>query len=128
MKENLLLLLLVFGVLQTCVHADVKDGHQSATVVSVANHETPSNYAGDSPSDTPLQAEVHSYDIGIQMNCTVYVVRYESALDYLPSVFAPNHAVEVTLQKHAMYVSLPGDRELRMSIGCRSRVKEASCQ
>jgi hypothetical protein len=76
MKRSLMLFVLVSVVLLTYVHAGAKRGYQSATVVSVESHETPSNYVGDNPSDAPLQAEIHSYDIGIRMNCTVYVVRY----------------------------------------------------
>jgi hypothetical protein len=35
--------------------------------------------------------------------------------------------VEVSLQKHIMYVNLPGARELRLGIGKRNRIKGASC-
>lgn len=126
MKNILMLFVLVFGVLLMGVQAGTKQVYQLATVVSVANHETPSNYSGD-PSDAPLQSEVYSYDIGIQLNCTVYVVRYETGLDYLPSVFAPHQTVEVTLQKNTMSVSLPGAREVRLGIGSRSHIKDTSC-
>ena len=126
MKRSLPLLVLICGVLLTGVYARTKQPYQSATVVSVANHETPSNYVGN-PTDAPLQSEVYSYDIGIQLNCTVYVVRYETGLDYLPSVFSPHQTVEVSLQKHVMNVNLPGARVVRLSIGSRSRVKDTSC-
>ena len=85
-----------------------------------------SNYAGGSPSDAPLQAE--DYDIGIRLNCNIYIGRYESATDYLPSVFSPKHSVDVRLQKHVMYVSLPeSDREVKMGVVGQSRVKEEDC-
>jgi hypothetical protein len=93
--------------LLTGAFAGTKQPYQSATVVSVANHETPSVYTGD-PSDAPLQSEVYSYDIAIELNCTVYTVRYEDGLDYLPSVFSPNQTVEVSLEKRIMNVNLPG--------------------
>jgi hypothetical protein len=126
MKKSLRLLVLVCGVLLTGAFAGTKQTYQSATVVSVANHETPPVYIGD-PSDAPLQSEVYSYDIGIELNCTVYTVRYETGLDYLPSVFSPNQTVEVSLEKHVMNVNLPGAREVRLSIGRRTRVKDTSC-
>ena len=44
-------------------------------------------------------AEDCSYDIGILLNCNAYIGRYESAIDYLPSVFAPQRTVDVLLQK-----------------------------
>jgi hypothetical protein len=82
--------------------------------VTVDQHVSDSNYAGGSPSDAPLQAEDYSYDIGIRLNCNIYIGRYESATDDLPSAFSPSHAVDVRLQKHDMYVSLPdGDREVK---------------
>jgi len=127
MKSTFMLLALVTSVLFTCAHADAKQGFQAGTVVSVERHETTSNYVGGNPTDAPLQAEVYSYDVGIRLNCTVYVARYESALDYLPTVFAPSHAVDVNLQKHVLVVSLPGDREVKLGIGSHSRVKDSSC-
>jgi len=126
MKRNLALLLLICGALVTGVFARPKQPYQSATVVSVANHETPSVYVGN-PSDAPLQSEVYSYDIGIELNCTVYMVRYDTGLDYLPSVFSPNRTVEVSLEKHVMNVNLPGAREVKLSIGRRTPVKSTSC-
>jgi hypothetical protein len=126
MKRSLALLVLMCGVLLTGAFAGTKQPYQSATVVSVASHETAPSYVGN-PSDAPLQSEVYSYDIGIQLNCTVYVVRYETGLDYLPSVFSPHQTVEVSLEKHVMDVNLPGAREVRLSIGSRSRFKDTSC-
>lgn len=126
MKRNLALLVLMSGVLLTGAFASAKQPYQPAMVVSVANHQTPSVYVGN-PTDAPLQSEVYSYDIGIELNCTVYMVRYETGLDYLPSVFSPNQPVEVSLEKHVMNVNLPGAREVRLSIGRRMRVKTPSC-
>jgi hypothetical protein len=126
MKRNLTLVVLVCGLFLTTLHAGTKQPYQLATVVSVANHENPPAYAGN-PTDAPLQADVYSYDIGIQLKCTVYTVRYESGLNYLPSVFSPHQTVEVRLQKHVMNVNLPGASEVRLSIGNRSRVRDTSC-
>jgi hypothetical protein len=75
-----------------------------------------------------LQARDYSYDIGIRLNCNLYVGRYESATRYLPSVFAPNHQVDVRLHKHIMYVSLPfSDEEVMMGIVGHKRVKDEVC-
>lgn len=126
MRRSLTVLVLIFGVLLTGAHARAKQPYQSAMVVSIASHEAPSNYVGN-PSDAPLQSEVSSYDIGIQLNCTVYVVRFETGLDYLPSVFSPHQTVEVSLEKHVMNVNLPGAREVRLNIGSRRPVKDTSC-
>lgn len=126
MKKILMLFVLVFAALLTGVHAGTMQPYRPATVVSVTTHESLPRYVGN-PVDAALQPEVYSYDIGIQLDCTVYAVRYETGLDYLPSVFSPHQTVEVSLQKHTMYVNLPGARQLRLGIGKRSRVKDTSC-
>jgi hypothetical protein len=54
-------------------------------------------------------------------------VRYESALDYLPSVFSSNHAVDISLQKHVMDIALPGDRDVKLGIVYRQRAADAPC-
>lgn len=126
MNKSTILFVLVFGVLLTNMCAGTRQPYQSATVVSVTNHEPLPSYVGN-PVDGPSQSEVYSYDIGIQLDCTVYVVRYETGVANLPSVFSPHQTVEVSLEKHVMKVGLPGAREVRLSIGRRSRVKDRSC-
>jgi hypothetical protein len=132
MKKTLMVSALMLSALLVYLHADTKRGskdqYQTATVVSVDKHVADSNYVGSSPSDAPLRAEDYSYDIGIRLNCNIYIGRYESATDYLPSVFSPKHSVDVRLQKHIMYVSLSeSDREVKMGIVGHSRVKEEGC-
>ena len=132
MKKTLIVSALMLSALLVYLHADTKKdsriGYQTATVVSVDKHVSESNYVGGSPSDAPLQAEDYSYDIGIRLNCDVYIGRYESATDYLPSAFATQHAVDVRLQKHIMYVSLPDtDREVKMGIVNHRLLKSEQC-
>jgi len=108
--------------------AATENGYQPATVVSVKKHVSASNYAGDNPSDAPLQAPGYSYDIGIRLNCSLDIGRYESAIKYLPSEFAPGHEVDVRLHKHIMYVSLPlNDEEMMLGIVSTRRVKDEMC-
>ena len=132
MRKALIVSALGCGVLLISSHSGAKqttkDGYQTATVVSVEKHSSTSNSVGDNPTDAPLQADDYSYDIGIRLECNVYVGRYESAIDYLPSVFAPNHAVDVRVQAHLIYVSLPsGDREVKMGIVGHRHLKEQEC-
>lgn len=134
MRKASLLSGVACGVLLICLPASAKqtktkeDGYQTATVVSVAKHVSASNYVGDNPIDAPLQARDYSYDIGIRLNCNVFVGRYESATRYLPSVFAPNHQVDVRLHKHVMYFSLSfSDEETMMGIVGHKRVKNEMC-
>ncbi len=132
MRKGPLLSGVAYLVLLISLHALAKQtteaGYQTATVVSVTKHVPASNYLGDNPSDAPLQARDYAYDISIRLNCNLYVGRYESALKYLPSVFAPNHEVDVRLRKHIMYVSLPfSDEEVMMGIVAHRRVKDEVC-
>ena len=126
LSRILVLFVLVSGALLTSGHAATKAGYQPATVVSVESRAIPSSYAGDNPSDAPFQPEVFSYDIGILVGGTVYLTRYDSAFDELPSAFAPNHPVQVNLKKHVMDVALPGDRTVQMAIESRTSVKNVS--
>ncbi len=134
MRKSIGLFVAVCAVVLISAHADAKhstpteEGYQTATVVSVTKHVSASTYAGDNPSDAPLQARDYAYDIGIRLACNVYVGRYESETSYLPSVFAPDHAVDVRLRKHIMYVSLPySDDEVMMGIVAHRRVKDEMC-
>lgn len=132
MKKILMVSALILSAWLIYLHADAKrtskDQYQTATVVSVDKHVSQSNYVGSTASDAPLQADDYSYDIGIRLDCNVYIGRYESPTDYLPSVFSPKHTVDVRFQKHIMYVSLPdSDREVKMGIVGHRRVKEQDC-
>jgi hypothetical protein len=134
MKQILILFVFVSGTFLPSAYAAKSNGYhgfQPATVVSIDRHETEpnSNYAGSNPSDAPLQsAEVYSYDIGIRLGCTVYRARYDSAFESLPTVFSVNHPIEVNLHKRVIEVSLPGNHAVRMDIGSRSMLTEASCR
>jgi hypothetical protein len=99
-------------------------GYVTATVVSVEKHQEPSNFL-DNPTDAPLHAEDYSYEIGLRVDCDIYVGLYDPPTDYLPTAFARDHAVDVRLQKHVMYVSLPtNDRDIKMGIVSHRHVKE----
>jgi hypothetical protein len=128
MKTSLFLYVLALGVLLPNLQAVTKQGYQSATVVSVESHETPSTYAGSNLADAPLQSEVYSYDIGIRLGCTLYRIGYDSMFDYPPPAFTPNRSIEVNPRKHVMYVHLPGDREVRLGIKARKTVSDGSCR
>jgi hypothetical protein len=93
-----------------------KNQYLPGIVVTVQKHEAESNYVGDNPSDAPLQSTAFAYDVSLRVSCGTYVGRYQSALNYLPAVFTPNRPVEVRLQKHVMYVEVPGEQEYKMGI------------
>lgn len=133
MKRSLILAGTLLLAALVCVRAQAKDEskketYQPGTVLTVDKHVPESNYIG-SPSDAPLQGDDYSYDIGIRVNCMVYVGRYESAIDYIPSSFVPNHEVEVLTHKHILYVRMPElGREVKMGIVAHTRVKDDVCR
>jgi hypothetical protein len=128
MKKSIAILALMCCAWLTFLDASTKQGYQQATVVKVEKYEAASTYVGGGATDAPLQPEVYAYDIGLKVNCDVYVGRYESATDYLPSIFARNHEVDVRVQKHILFVSLPdSDRDVKMGILSHRRLKEQSC-
>jgi hypothetical protein len=104
-----------------------KNQYLPGTVVTVQKHEAESNYVGDNPSDAPLQSNAFAYDISLRVSCGTYIGRYQSASDYLPAVFTPNRPVEIRLQKHVMYVEVPGEREYKMGIVDQPRGSKVSC-
>jgi len=130
MKKVISISVLLSAVLVIYLHAQSKHatGYEQATIVSVDKYTVPSTSVGDSPSDAPLHTESYAYNVGVRLNCNLYVGRYESATDYLPSVFAPNHTVDVRLDKHLMFVSLPeGDRIVKMGIVSQKHLTEQAC-
>ena len=89
--------------------------------VSESRRSQRTEYEPDTPrhgkrTDAPAPATEYDYDVSIRLNCSVYVGRYLSGIDYLPDVFSANQSVEVSLDKHFMYVKVPGSRDVKMGI------------
>jgi len=126
-KNSLILLMLAGAGLVVYLHASVKQGYQTATVLTVKKLDTTPQFVGGNPTDAPAQAEEYAYEIGLRLECTNYVGRYESATDYLPAAFSPNKEVDVRLETHWMYVSLNSDREIKMGIMRHERVRSEAC-
>ncbi len=128
MKHVLSLAVLLSAVFVTLLQAQTqqaKGTYQNATVLSVDKYTAPSNDAGTTPTDAPLQPQAYTYDVSVRVNCNVYVGRYESAIDYLPSVLAANKAVDVRVDKHRIYINLPGsDRTVEMGIVSHKRAEQ----
>jgi hypothetical protein len=84
---------------------------QQGTIVSVQKQDvsTPPVRTGADPARTPVQSHYYLYNVSLRLNCVVYLGRYESELDDLPSALAPNNSVPVRLVKHTMYLDFPGD-------------------
>jgi hypothetical protein len=84
---------------------------QQGMIVSVQKQEvsTPPVRTGADPARTPVQSHYYLYNVSLRLNCDVYLGRYESEFNDLPSALAPNNSVPVRLVKHTMYLDFPGD-------------------
>jgi len=98
------------------------------TIVTVQKQDvaTPPVRTGADPVRTPLQSHYYLYDVSVRLNCDVYVGRYESELDDLPSALSANNFVPVRLLKHTMYLDFPGD-SVKMWIVHHKVSHEAAC-
>jgi hypothetical protein len=95
------------------------------TVVRVQKHKTQFpeyTVGGSNPSDAPLSTSYYSFEVSIRSACTIYVGRYLTPFNYLPSAFTDDKSVSVRLTKHVMYFELPDHPDLRMGIVHRTNV------
>jgi hypothetical protein len=130
MARGAVVCLLVAAAFTLYLHARSKQstGYQPATVMSVEQLDTmPDPMVGSNPSDAPMAPTEYAYNIGLKLTCTLYMGRYESATDYLPVYFKPNRSVDVRLEKHWIYVSLPEDREVKLALTSHSPVHDQAC-
>ncbi len=74
-----------------------------------------------------LQAEIYVYDVSIRTGCNTYIVRYETAYDYLPGALAANRRMLVRIGKHDIAFDL-GDRQMQLPIAQRKKDRTANCQ
>jgi len=89
------------------------------TVVDVQKRrvEWPSyTMGGSNPSDAPLTSRFYAFEVSVKVDCMTYVGRYETPINYLPSIFTPNRALQVRLTKHVMYFPFSNDPDMRMGI------------
>ena len=84
---------------------------QQATIVNVQKQdvETPAVRTGADAVRTPLQSHYYRYNVSVRLNCEVYVGRYESEFDDLPSELSANNSVPVRLLKNVMYLDFPSE-------------------
>jgi hypothetical protein len=101
---------------------------QQGTITKVEKQDvaTPPVRQGAEPVRTPLQSHYSVYNISVQLKCDVYVGRYESELDDLPSTLSPQNSVPVRLDKHVMYLDFPGDT-VRTTIVHHEVSREGAC-
>jgi hypothetical protein len=101
---------------------------QQGTIVNVQKQDvaTPAVRTGADAVRTPLQSHYYRHNVSVRLNCEVYVGRYESELDDLPSELSANNSVLVRLLKHKMYLDFPGDT-VKMQIVHHQVGHEGAC-
>jgi len=84
---------------------------QDGIIVNVNKQDvaTPTVRTGASPDRTPLQSHYYLYNVSVQLNCDIYVGRYESESDDLPDALSPNNHVPIRITKRVMYLDFPGE-------------------
>jgi hypothetical protein len=115
MKNTLLSLgffaLLMPAFLHASSEDDLKGVYRPATVESVQKVNVGANYA---------------YDIGVRVECILYVARYKSASDYVPVEIAPHHLLNVRVNENDHWLSIfltPRPVELRLMSATNSTDK-----
>ena len=98
---------------------------QEGKIVNVSKQDvaTPAVRAGANPDHGPLQSHYYLYNVSVQLNCDIYVGRYESESDDLPDALSPDNHVPVRIAKKVMYLDFPGE-SVRMDI-VRHKVSQA---
>ena len=122
-----LVLLLAWSLMTAAAKELQSKPYVDATVLRVDKHESSPQVGGDNPSDAPMpDPETFSYDIAVQVNCGTYVGRYQSWYDYVPALFAPDQRIQLRLTRSMMYVPVPNQREVEMSIVSK-HVERGNC-
>lgn len=97
-------------------------------VLHVDKHQSAERVPGENPSDAPLSdPQVFAYDVAVNVNCGTYVGRYQSWYDYIPSVFKANQKIQLRLTRSVMYVNVPSEKEVQLSIVSK-HIERGSCE
>lgn len=119
--KKISIVIAVLAAMLAVINASAKESkirqYFEGTVVRVDKYEPQQVVAGQNPSDAPLaDPETFAYDIAVHVNCGTYVGRYQSWYDYVPSVFAADRKIQLRLTRSVMYVNVPNEKELELSI------------
>jgi len=92
--------------------------YQTGTVLSVQKQEA-NGVSYRKSTDAPTRSSVFTYDVSVRVDDAMLVGRYESAIDYLPSTWSEGRSVEVSIDKHRMYLKGPSGEDFELSIVSR---------
>jgi hypothetical protein len=118
--------LLIFSGFLVPLHASTRQ-FQTGVVVSAEKYD-PAMPHHSKFTDAPAPSSEYDANVLIRLNCTDYLGRYKSAIDYLPRVFASGQSIEVSPGKHFLYVNVPGNGEVKLRIVRHDPVAADSCK
>jgi len=101
---------------------------QDGIILTVQKQDvaTPPVRAGADPVHTPLQSHYSLYDVSVQVNCKVYVGRYQSELDDLPPALSPQNSAPVRVKGSTIFLDFPGDT-VKMQIVSHKTSRGGTC-
>jgi hypothetical protein len=125
---NLFIWFLLSGIfVPSVLTAETPRTFKPAIVISAEKHEPDASHY-NKRTDAPTPVTEYDYDVSIRLNCSIYVGRYKSAIDYLPGAFAANQIIEVSLEKHVILARVPGNDDIKMGIIRHHAVPGNSCE
>ncbi len=132
MKTKLCLTIVVLTIAAPMLHASHTQTSETpfvqGTVVSVQKQDAASPaHALTTPTDAPLSSRYYTYEVTVRVGCKIYVGRYKTAFDYLPSAFSRDQRIPVRLTRHVLYFHVPNDAEMRMGIVHRATESATDC-
>ncbi len=92
-------------------------------ILSVQKHEA-NGVSYRKATDAPTRSIVFTYDVSVQVTDTVLVGRYQSAIDYLPNTWIEGSSVEISSDKHRMYLKGPSAEDFELSILSRRPLRK----
>ena len=100
--------------------------YQSATVVSLTRHMLPADPIGGVIQGGIPQPQEYFYDVGIRLDCNLYVGRYESSTVPLPPMVDLNQIIKVRMDDGQMVLIKQDGQPLTAGIVSVERLRSCN--
>ena len=122
MRMRGLLTCLLILVAAAPAHPKAKS-YQTGTILSIRSREA-NGVSYRVPTRAPVRDTVFTHDVSVRVGDTVFVGRYNSWTDYLPSTWTEGSSVQVRIGKHNMYLKGPEGDDFQLRIVSRRPLRE----
>jgi hypothetical protein len=92
-----------------------RKNYQTGTIVSVQRQE-PAGVSYRKATDASARSTAFIYDVSVQVADTVFVGRYETVIDYFPSNWVQGNSVQLSIEKHRMYLQGLSAEDFELSV------------